>query len=43
MNLNKLLIIIPVYNGKKYLPSLIESLKMAYEYWPNFSVLMIND
>lgn len=43
MTENKLLIIIPIYNGKKYLPSLIESLEKSYNFWPNFSVLMIND
>lgn len=39
----KCLVIIPVYNGEKYLPSLLNSLEQAFFVWPNFSVLFIDD
>lgn len=43
MQNNKCLVIIPVYNGEKYLLSLLNSLEQAFLVWPNFSVLMIDD
>jgi GT2 family glycosyltransferase len=39
----KCLVIIPVYNGEKYLPSLLVSLEQAYLVYSNFSVLFVDD
>lgn len=39
----KILVIIPVYNGEKYLPTLLASLEKSFLFWPNISVLFIDD